>query len=137
MKIRRFFIIYTVMLFLELIMFGVFNHPTIPLVKLAALAALASHQLPWYATVYLLAGVSFSSFMQGLWLPADLIGMSLVIIALATYLQNLLINHLIAQSLLVAFFGLFFMALDCHDCLTISNILFTILISPIMLQFLR
>ena len=137
MKIRTLFIFYTVVFFIELIMLAVFDHLTIPLLKLAALTAIVLHQLPWYGHVYLLIGVSLSSYVQGFSVVVDLIGMALVIIGMATYFYNLLVHHIIAQTLIIVLLAFLFMAIDCTYCLTVCNILATILITPIMLQFLR
>jgi hypothetical protein len=137
MKLKRFFIIYPCMFLLELTFLGIINHPTILLTQLTALTAIVLYQLPWYLHAYTLIAVSLSSFIQGFSVPFNLLGIMLVIFAMTTYIHTILVRNSIAQGMIIAFLTLSFTALNCFSCLTICNILITILIIPLMIQFLR
>jgi hypothetical protein len=121
----------------ELVLLGILHHPTIPLFKLTALTAIVLHKLPWWGYIYLLAWISLSSFVHGFSVPIDLMLIMFVILAMVSYFHNLLVHHLIAQSFMIIFFTFICMAFDCFFCLTVSNILATILIVPFMVYCLR
>ena len=137
MKLIRFFIFYALMFFIECILVGITHQPTIQLVTISALTMIMLYQLPWYANFYILCGISLSAFLHNFSIPLDGIRIVLVIMSMNFYFHNVLIHHSIAQSCMIITLSLAFMMLDCYSCLTIGNILTTILITPAMLQFLR
>lgn len=137
MKLQLFFILCPLIFLCELVLLGVIHHPTIPLLKIVVLTAIILHELPWWGYIYLLAWISLSSFVNGFSVPMDLVLMMLVSLAMISYFHNLLVHHLVAQSIIIIFITFICMALDCFFCLTAGNILVTILIVPLMVYYLR
>lgn len=136
MRISRFFIVFTTVFFLELVLLGVAGKPVVPLVFLAALSALAALHVPWYGLVYLFVGVSLSAFAQAISPLFATIAFGVVTL-LSILFRGMLENHWLIQSALAIVFGILFMGIACFACLTISNICVTILVVPIMIKFLQ
>lgn len=136
MRISRFFIVFTAIFLIELLLLGVMAHPTVPLVFLCALSALAAVSLPWYAYLYLLIGVSLSAFLQSFSLFFTGVGFGGVTV-LSIVFRDMLEHHLIVQSALAITGGLVFMGLMCTGCLTLWAVCVTVLIVPCMIKLLQ
>jgi hypothetical protein len=136
MRILRFFIVFTTVFFIELLLLGVNAYPTVPLVSLCALSALAAVSLPWYASLFMLVGVSLSAFLHNFSVVVVMIGFGSITM-LSILFRDVLEHNLVVQSALVISFGLLFMWLTCAPCLTVSALAITVLTVPCMLTFLQ
>lgn len=136
MRIIKFFTIFTLFFIVELILLAFVQHPTIPLVHVVALSALVIGNMPWYATVYMLVGISLSAFLQGFCMTTNLIGFGCLAIA-SLLSHELMINTIIVQTFLVLVFAGIFIGINCLACFTFVNISITVLLTPFLILSLE